>query len=89
MRTRSRTFLSTTLAITSVVLAMTALACAHRRQIYDSSDFARRPAERSRPTLAKSPAKNRLANEPKLARVVDEADDRPERPRDEADDGRD
>lgn len=74
MRPNSRAFLSTAVTLTALAACG---ACAHRRQIYDSSDFARRPIVRQRPALARSPTGSRLANEPKLARLVDERDDPP------------
>ena len=80
MRNNSRSWLTTVLALTAVAASG---ACAHRRQIYDSSDFARRPIVRQRPALARAPARSRLASEPKLSRVVDEREDPPTPDRDE------
>ena len=74
MRPNSRAFLSAAVTITAVAASG---ACAHRRQIYDSSDFARRPIVRQRPALSQAPTKSRLASEPTLSRVVDERDDPP------------
>ena len=87
MRTMKQTVLPTSLAIASLALVISSGACAHRRQIYDSSDFARRPAVRQRPALTK--ARSRLADEPSLSRVIDERDDQASRARDVPDEDRD
>ncbi len=71
MRSHARALLS---AVVTIAVVAASGACAHRRQIYDSSDFARRPIVRKRPALSRAPAKSRLASEPTLARTVDDLD---------------